>query len=47
MTQIFADSTMPHVMQLVRGRYTPSNSSPIDAAMELTHYFYLGSDRIM
>jgi hypothetical protein len=24
--------------------YTPANVSPIDAAQELTHYFYLGCD---
>lgn len=27
-------------------KYTPANVVPIDAAMELEHYFYLGDDRI-
>jgi len=28
-------------------KYTPESVSPVDAAKELKHYFYLGSDRIM
>ena len=33
--------------QAAMSKYTPANVSPIDAAMELKHYFYLGTDRKM
>lgn len=32
------------VWQEQMSKYTPKNTSPIDAAQELTHYFYLGTD---
>jgi L-rhamnose mutarotase len=35
------------VWQEAMSKYTPANTSPIDAAQELTHYFYIGDDRIM
>lgn len=35
------------VWQEAMAKYTPANSSPIDAAQELTHYFYIGSDRVL
>ena len=31
--------------QAAMAKYTPANTSPINAAMELQHYFYLGGDR--
>lgn len=31
--------------QAAMAKYTVDNASPIEAAQELTHYFYLGSDR--
>eukprot|EP01052_Picozoa_sp_SAG31_P009560 SAG31_NODE_505_length_14757_cov_20.172943_5_plen_193_part_00 len=33
--------------QAAMSKYTAANSSPIDAAMELEHYFYLGTDRVL
>lgn len=33
------------VWQEAMSKYTPANTSPIDAAQELTHYFYIGEDR--
>lgn len=33
--------------QAAMAKYTPSQTSPIDAAQQLTHYFYLGTNRIL
>ena len=33
--------------QEAMSKYTPANTSPIDAAGTLDHFFYLGSDRVM
>lgn len=33
------------IWQDAMAKYTVANASPIDAAQELTHYFYLGVDR--
>jgi hypothetical protein len=33
--------------QAAMAKYTAANTSPIDQAFELQHYFYLGDDRVM
>merc|ERR1712100_410134 len=33
--------------QAAMSKYTPANTSPVESAGTLEHYFYLGSDRTM